>query len=139
MEQPSGKKRNGPRATRQRCFRTWKRIPRSGREWPTKRLKRWRKNWCSSQPRPRERLLSHSCKVIRSSFQIWLVGALGFVLMTSCAPVEPRPEGVGRGIIFSVTPLYPHSYEIVAGGSRLRDATELKEAWHKKAVMVAKG
>lgn len=63
--------------------------------------------------------------------------ALSF--LTSCATPEPRPEGVGRGISFSVTPLYPHSFEITASGSRLRDAQELKDAWQKKAVMVAKG
>jgi predicted transcriptional regulator YheO len=46
---------------------------------------------------------------------------------------------VGRGIQFSVTPLYPKSFEITAGGSRLRDAEELKAAWQKKATLVANG
>jgi hypothetical protein len=63
--------------------------------------------------------------------------ALGFI--TSCQTAEPRPAGVGRGISFAVTPLYPHSFEITAGGSRLRDEHELREAWQKKAVMVAGG
>ena len=65
--------------------------------------------------------------------------AIALSFLTSCATPEPKPAGVGRGISFSVTPLYPHSFDIVAFGSRLRDAQELKEAWHKKAVMVAKG
>src|ERR1700736_6656489 len=52
--------------------------------------------------------------------------ALGF--LTSCATPEPKPAGVVRGISFSVTPLYPHSFEITAFGSRLRDAQELKDA-----------
>ena len=60
-------------------------------------------------------------------------------LLVSCTTPEPKPEGVGRGISFSVTPLYPHSFEITAAGSRLRDAQELKDAWQKKAMMVAKG
>ena len=64
---------------------------------------------------------------------------LALSILTNCATPEPKPQGVGRGISFSVTPLYPHSFEITAAGSRLRDAQELKEAWQKKAVMVAKG
>ena len=63
--------------------------------------------------------------------------ALSF--LTSCATPEPKPAGVGRGISFSVTPLYPHSFDITAFGSRLRDAQELKDAWQKKAVMLAQG
>jgi hypothetical protein len=59
--------------------------------------------------------------------------------MAACTEVESRPAGVGRGINFQVTPLYPKSFEIVAFGSRLRDIEELKEAWNKKATMVAKG
>ena len=66
--------------------------------------------------------------------------ALALVLTFSgCVTPEPRPEGVGRGISFFVTPLYPKSFEITAGGSRLRDANELQEAWRKKAAMVANG
>jgi hypothetical protein len=41
--------------------------------------------------------------------------------------------------MFSVTPLYPNSFEITAGGSRLRDAEELRAAWQKKAKLVANG
>jgi hypothetical protein len=69
-----------------------------------------------------------------------LVAIVVAVLFVSgCAHTEARPEGVGRGISFSVTPLYPKSFEIVAFGSRLRDAEELKVAWQKKAQMVAQG
>ena len=64
---------------------------------------------------------------------------VGLSFLASCKEPEPRPEGVGRGISFAVTALYPHSFEITAGGSRLRDEHELREAWQKKAVMVAKG
>ena len=59
-------------------------------------------------------------------------------VLTGCVTPEPRPEGVNRGVAFSVTPLCPNSYAIVATGSHVRDAQELKEAWQKKAVMVAK-
>src|SRR5205085_11674371 len=46
------------------------------------------------------------------------VVALSFLI--GCTTPESKPEGVGRGISFSVTPLYPHSFEITAAGSRLR-------------------
>ena len=65
--------------------------------------------------------------------------AVALLFLASCVEPEPKPAGVGRGINFSVTPLYPRSFEISAFGSRLRDAQELTVAWHKKAVMVANG
>ena len=65
--------------------------------------------------------------------------AVVLVFLVGCATPEPRPPGVGRGINFLVTPLYPNSFEITAAGSRLRDTNELKDAWRKKAVMVANG
>jgi hypothetical protein len=68
-----------------------------------------------------------------------LLAAFALLALTECTPVEPRPTGVGRGINFSVTPLYPKSFEITAFGSRLRDADELKEAWSRKAFLVANG
>jgi hypothetical protein len=80
--------------------------------------------------------------VIQRHPQVFLslvTSAITIVLVTGCAPVEPRPAGVGRGISFSVTPLYPRSFDITAAGSRLRDTNELKEAWHKKALLVANG
>lgn len=66
-------------------------------------------------------------------------GILALAFLTSCQTPEPKPEGVGRGISFNVTPLYPHSFEITAAGSRLRDEHELRDAWQKKVAMVAKG
>jgi hypothetical protein len=63
--------------------------------------------------------------------------ALSF--LASCQTPEPKPAGVGPGYSFNVTPLYPHSFEITAAGSRLRDERELRDAWQKKAVMVAGG
>jgi len=67
------------------------------------------------------------------------VAGVALLFITGCQTPEPRPAGVGRGISFLVTPLYPHSFEITAGGSRLRDEHELREAWQKKALMVAGG
>jgi hypothetical protein len=56
---------------------------------------------------------------------------------------EPRPPGVSRLIGFTVAPVYPKSYDIaaVAQHSFLGHCSveELKTAWQKKAVMVAKG
>jgi len=75
------------------------------------------------------------CKLHRLA----LLPMVALVFLTSCVTPEPRPEGVSRGVAFSVTPLYPNSFEIVASSSRVRDAQELKEAWQKKAVMVANG
>ena len=57
--------------------------------------------------------------------------------LTSCVATEPRPPGVPRSIIFSVTPLYPHSYEIIAGSSRGISPERLRDAWQRKARMVA--
>jgi hypothetical protein len=60
-------------------------------------------------------------------------------LLTGCVTAEPRPAGVPRGILFSATPVYPRSFDIVALGSRRMSAEVLKDAWHKKAAMVAEG
>jgi hypothetical protein len=76
---------------------------------------------------------------LRKVDRLALLPMVALVLLTSCVTPEPKPEGVGRGIAFSVTPLYPNSFQITAGGSRLRGADELQEAWLKKAVMVANG
>lgn len=59
--------------------------------------------------------------------------------LTSCVAQEPRPAGVSRSIMFFVTPLYPHSFEITAHGSRGTSAEVLKDAWRKKAQMTAAG
>ena len=60
-------------------------------------------------------------------------------LLPGCATVEPRPAGVPRGVTFFVTPVYPSSFEIVAGGSRRFSAELLRDAWQKKAAEVASG
>ena len=56
---------------------------------------------------------------------------------------ESLPQGVSRFIGFTVDPVYPKSYDIaaVAQHSILGHCSveELKTAWQKKAVMVAKG
>jgi len=59
--------------------------------------------------------------------------------LASCVTQEPRPSGVSRSIVFFVTPLYPHSFEITANGSRGSSPEILKDAWHKKALMTASG
>jgi hypothetical protein len=70
-------------------------------------------------------------------------GALLFLAtlfcLTSCVATEPRPPGVSRSIMFFVTPIYPHDFEIVANGSRGTSAEVLKDAWRKKALMTAAG
>jgi hypothetical protein len=65
------------------------------------------------------------------------IGAV--VLLTGCADAEPRPAGVSRQVMFAVTALYPKSFEITAGAARSFSREELKNAWQKKALMVAKG
>ena len=66
--------------------------------------------------------------------------ALAFALLFSgCATTEPRPSNVPRGVNFFVTPVHPRSFDIVASGSRKVPADVLKDAWHKKATMVANG
>lgn len=77
--------------------------------------------------------------IVKRNEFYFAAGALtvALILLVGCQTPEPKPQGVGRGISFNVTPLYPHSFEITAGGSRLRDERELMEAWQKKAVMVA--
>lgn len=56
---------------------------------------------------------------------------------------EPRPQGVSRFIGFTVDPVYPKSYDIAAVAQHSIwghcSVEELKTAWQKKAVMVAKG
>jgi hypothetical protein len=71
-----------------------------------------------------------------------LIGAI-VTLPRSATASEPRPPGVSRFIGFSVQPVYPKSYDIVAfaqhsiwGHFKIE---ELKDAWQKKAVMVANG
>jgi hypothetical protein len=65
------------------------------------------------------------------------IGAV--VLLTGCANQEPRPAGVSRQVMFAVTSLYPKSFEITAAAPRSFSREELKNAWQKKALMVANG
>ena len=68
-----------------------------------------------------------------------VVAVSSIFLLAGCATVEPRPEGVSRGILFFVTPVYPRSFDIIVTGTRRHDAAELRDAWQKKAAMVASG
>ena len=81
--------------------------------------------------------------ITRSRQLSFLIAALAFVFATGCETPEPRPTGVSRFISFSVTPLYPKSYEIVAGSMHSiyghSSAEELKAAWQKKALLIAHG
>jgi hypothetical protein len=56
---------------------------------------------------------------------------------------EPRPAGVSRFIGFEVQPVYPKSFDIVAFAMHSIwghcSVEELKDAWQKKAVLVANG
>ena len=78
----------------------------------------------------------------KSLLSIALVGAI-IVLPTWAAAGEPRPSGVSRFISFSVQPVYPNSYDIAAVAQHSMfghfNIAELKDAWQKKAVMVANG
>ena len=61
------------------------------------------------------------------------------LILLGCAATEPQPGGVSGRIAFSVSPLLPKSYEITAAGPRYFSAEKLKEAWQKKALLVANG
>lgn len=61
------------------------------------------------------------------------------LLALDCAASEPRPAGVSWRVVFSVQPVYPKSFEISAGGPRSLTTEKLKEAWQKKAQLVANG
>jgi len=65
------------------------------------------------------------------------------LIFARCAAAEPRPAGVSRFIHFTVTAVYPKSFDIIAsvqwsiyGHFGL---AELKEAWRKKALQLANG
>jgi hypothetical protein len=83
-------------------------------------------------------------KSILGSKQLcFVITAIVFLSLTGCAASEPRPDGVSRFISFSVTPLYPKSYEIVVGSLHSIyghfGVEELKAAWERKALLVANG
>ena len=75
--------------------------------------------------------------------QICIVSFSVGLFVASCATAEPRPAGVSRFISFSVSPVYPKSFDIVAGAQHSIyghfSVEELKEAWRKKSIEVAKG
>jgi hypothetical protein len=61
------------------------------------------------------------------------------LLALDCTAAEPRPPGVSWRVGFSVQPVYPKSFEISAWGPLSLSAEKLKEAWQKKALLVANG
>lgn len=81
--------------------------------------------------------------ISRSRQLSFLVAGLAFVFLTGCETPESRPAGVSRFISFSVTPLYPKGYEIVAVSMHSIfvhfSFEELKTAWQKKALLIANG
>ena len=72
-----------------------------------------------------------------------LICAALAVAVAACAPVEPRPAGSSRFISFSVTPVYPRSFDITASSLHSMwghfGVEEMKDAWYQKARQVAKG
>jgi hypothetical protein len=76
---------------------------------------------------------------IRKHFVFGIAAIAASFLALNCAAKEPRIPGVSWRVTFSVQPVYPKSFEIVAGGPRSLTAEELKEAWRKKALLVANG
>jgi hypothetical protein len=75
----------------------------------------------------------------RKHFFFGIVAIAASFLALNCPAKEPRIPGVSWRVLFSVQPVYPKSFEISAGGPRSLTAEELKEAWRKKALLVAKG
>ena len=82
---------------------------------------------------------------MRSTKFVFFIAVITAVLVLPNLAIagEPRPAGVSRFISFSVQPVYPKSYDIAAvaqhsffGHFKIE---ELKDAWQKKAVMVANG
>jgi len=64
------------------------------------------------------------------------------VLLPGCA-AKDHPAGVSRFVSYTVNPVFPKSYEITASAQLSAwghyEVAELKDAWEKKAVEVAKG
>ena len=76
---------------------------------------------------------------IPKHFVFGIAAIAASLLALDCAAKEPRIPGVSWRVTFSVQPVYPKSYEISAGGPRSLTAEELKDAWRKKALLVANG
>ena len=71
------------------------------------------------------------------------VFTLAVLFLTGCATAEPRPTGVSQFISFTVTPIYPKSFEIIALSFHSIyghfGEEELREGWRKKALQIANG
>ena len=69
--------------------------------------------------------------------------AAAIIIFAGCAAAEPRPPGVSRFIHFSVTAVYPKSFDIIASAQWSIyghfGLEELKEAWRKKGLQLANG
>ena len=76
---------------------------------------------------------------IRKHFCFGIAAIAASFVALNCAAKEPRIPGVSWRVVFSVQPVYPKSFEISAGGPRSLTAEQLKEAWRKKALVVANG
>ena len=72
-------------------------------------------------------------------FCFGIVAVTASLLALDCDAREPRPAGVSWRVGFSVQPVYPKSFEIAAVGPLSLTAEKLKEAWQKKALLVANG
>jgi len=74
---------------------------------------------------------------------VYVVAITAIAVLGGCQMAEPRPAGVSRFISFSVSPVYPKSFDIIAAAQHSiyghSSVEELKEAWRKKAIEVAKG
>lgn len=58
---------------------------------------------------------------------------------TGCAVSQPRPDGVSWRVVYSVEPIYPKSFQIATEGPLSLSTEALKDAWKKKALLVANG
>ena len=81
---------------------------------------------------------------MRRSISLTVYSTVAAILILAhCAAAEPRPAGVSRFIHFSVTAVYPRSFDIIASAQWSIyghfGLAELKEAWHKKALQLANG
>ncbi len=80
---------------------------------------------------------------MRKHLTVCLAVITAILLLSGCQMAEPRPAGVSRFVAFSVSPVYPKSFDITAAADHSFyghfSVEELKEAWRKKAAEVAEG
>jgi hypothetical protein len=81
---------------------------------------------------------------VRRSISLTVYSTIAaIIIFAGCAAAEPRPAGVSRLIHFSVTAVYPKSFDIIASVQWSIyghfGIAELKEAWRKKALQLANG